>query len=126
MILMSVTVMIVGELPSPTDRTFQSDYNNILMLAPRIFIASIIAYFAGEFTNSFILAKMKIKSAGKHLRQRTIGSTLIGQIIDTGLFVLIAFYGILDNDLLRTIIISNYILKVSIEILFTPITYAIT
>ncbi len=125
MVLMSLTVILVGGLPAAVDWTFQSDYNNILMLTPRIFLASIIAYFAGEFSNSYLLAKIKIRMQGDRLWMRTIGSTLIGQIIDTGLFVGIAFWGILDNELLRTIIISNYIFKVWVEILFTPLTYKI-
>jgi queuosine precursor transporter len=88
-------------------------------------MASLIAYFAGEFSNSYILAKIKIRMKGKKLRVRTIGSTIIGEFLDTILFVTIAFYGVFDNQLLWTILISNYIFKVGVEVLFTPLTYLI-
>ncbi len=122
MILMSVTIMLVGTLPSATDRTLQSAYTAILMTTPRIFIASIIAYFAWEFTNSYILAKLKIKDKGNYFWKRAIWSTIIWQAIDTVLFVVIAFWWVLSNDLLWMIILSNYIFKVWIEILFMPLT----
>ena len=125
MVLMSVMILIVGRLPAATDRTFQSEYTTILMLTPRIFLASIIAYFAGEFSNSFLLAKIKIYMQWQQLWLRTIGSTIVGELIDTSLFVLIAFVGVLDYNLLWTLIISNYIFKVGVEVLFTPITYGI-
>lgn len=89
-------------------------------------MASVIAYFCGEFLNSFILAKLKIASAGRWLWLRTIGSTLIGQGANTFIFVSIAFWGILPSSLLITIVISNYIFKVGIEIICTPFTYWIT
>jgi uncharacterized integral membrane protein (TIGR00697 family) len=123
---MSALLAIVGSLPAAPDWPHQEAFNTILGQAPRIVFASLVAYLAGEFVNSFILAKMKIWTEGKMLWSRTIGSTLIGQLIDTGLFVAIAFVGVLPSSLLMTIIISNYIFKTLIEILFTPITYAIT
>lgn len=125
MVLMSMMIMIVGGFPAAGDRWFQSDYEHILMLTPRIFAASIIAYFVGEFLNSYVLAKLKIFTNGSKLRTRTIGSTLVGELVDTILFVLIAFYGALDPSLIWTLIISNYIFKVGVEILFTPLTYRI-
>jgi len=82
------------------------------MATPRIFLGSIIAYFVGEFVNAFVLAKMKVWMQGRHLWMRTIGSTLIGQAFDTVVFVMIAFYGIIDMQTLWIIIISNYIFKV--------------
>ena len=94
-------------------------------MTPRIVLASLVAYFFGEFSNSFILAKMKILTNGKWLWTRTIGSTLVGELVDSTLFILIAFAGILPNSLLLTLIISNYIFKTGIEILFTPATYKV-
>lgn len=125
-LLMSAIIIIVGLLPSANDRPYQEAYQNILWLTPRIVLASLIAYFAWEFSNSYLLAKIKIWMKGKKLRIRTIGSTIIGQILDTGLFVLIAFFWIFEPSLLWTILISNYIFKVWVEILFTPLTYLIT
>jgi hypothetical protein len=94
-------------------------------LTPRLVLASLLAYFAGEFSNSFILAKMKIWMQGRRLWARTISSTIVGEGVDTMLFILIAFWGILPGRLIITLIISNYLFKVGIEILFTPATYKI-
>lgn len=124
-ILMSVTLIIVGILPSATGWENQDAYQKILGQAPRIVIASLCAYFVGEFANSFILAKMKIASRGKWLWMRTIGSTLVGEMLDSLIFVTIAFTGVLPNELIIALIISNYIFKTGIEIIFTPITYVI-
>ncbi|MBU1177878.1 queuosine precursor transporter [Patescibacteria group bacterium] len=124
-LVMSLVFIIVGKLPAAADWPFQEAYNNILGLSVRIVIASLIAYLAGEFSNAVILAKLKVKMQGKRLWVRTISSTLVGQSLDTVIFVLIAFWGVLPSSLLLTIIISNYIFKVGMEILFTPLTYKI-
>ncbi|MDD5040270.1 MAG: queuosine precursor transporter [Patescibacteria group bacterium] len=123
--LMSVVLIIVGKLPAADGWTNQEAYNAILGLTPRIVAASLVAYFAGEFSNSFTLAKVKIATKGRFLWIRTIGSTFIGEGIDTMLFVIIAFMGILPVGTLITIIVSNYIFKVCVEIIATPATYAI-
>lgn len=125
-LLMSVTFIVVGALPPAPDWTYQTAYEQILGLTPRIVVASLIAYFAGEFANSFTLAKLKLVTRGRYLWTRTIGSTLIGQVIDTALFILIAFTGVVPNALLLTLIISNYLFKCGVEVLFTPMTYWIT
>lgn len=125
-LLMSLTFIIVGALPPAADWPNQEAYNKILGLTPRIVIASLIAYFAGEFSNSFTLAKLKLITNGQRLWLRTIGSTLIGQVVDTALFILIAFTGVVPNSLLWTLIVSNYLFKCGVEILFTPVTYAVT
>lgn len=124
--LMSVTSAVVGALPPAEGWNHQAAYEAILGQAPRIVFASLIAYFAGEFSNSFTLAKMKIVTNGRHLWMRTIGSTLVGQWVDTALFVAIAFAGTLPNSLLWTLVVSNYIFKCGVEALFTPITYWVT
>jgi len=124
-LLMSVTFFIVGILPSSPDWKNQDSYNLILGVTPRIVLASLIAYLFGEFSNSFVLSKMKLISNGKHLYMRTIGSTIIGQIFDTGLFVFIAFLGMFPIFTLFAIAISNYIFKVLIEALMTPVTYKV-
>lgn len=124
-LLMSLIFILVGKLPAAPDWNNQSAYDLILGLTPRIVFASLIAYFFGEFSNSFILAKMKILTKGKRLWARTIGSTLIGEFVDSTIFIIVAFWGILPNSLLLTLVISNYIFKTAVEILFTPITYKI-
>lgn len=122
-LLMAAVFIIVGKLPPAADWGSQAAYDQILGLTPRIVAASLIAYFFGEFCNAFILAKMKIMTAGKWLWTRTIGSTVVGQLVDSALFILIAFTGILPGSLLITLIVSNYIFKTAVEVLFTPITY---
>jgi hypothetical protein len=124
-LMMSVVFIVVGKLPADASWGNQAAYDAILGLTPRIVLASLVAYFFGEFSNSFILAKMKILTKGKWLWTRTVGSTLVGELVDSTLFILIAFFGILPNTLLVTLIISNYIFKTSIEILFTPVTYKV-
>jgi hypothetical protein len=124
-LLMSVIFIIVGILPPAAGWNNQAAYEAILGLTPRIVCASLIAYFFGEFSNSFVLAKMKIWTKGKWLWTRTIGSTVVGELVDSAIFVTIAFFGILPNSLLLTLIISNYLFKTGVEILFTPITYKV-
>jgi queuosine precursor transporter len=124
-LMMSFTLGIIGLIKPASGWDYQEAYMAILGQTPRIVTASLIAYFAGEFSNSYILAKMKVLTRGKFLFARTIGSTIIGQGIDTVIFVIIAFLGVYDNSMVLLIIISNYIFKVSLEILFTPITYKV-
>ncbi len=122
---MSLVFILVAYLPPASDWTLNEDYKNILGAAPRIVFASLIAYLLGSFSNSIILAKMKIWTNGRKLWARTIGSTLVGELIDSTLFILIAFLGVLPSSLLLTLIISNYIFKSLVEILFTPLTYKV-
>ncbi|MGF1482087.1 MAG: queuosine precursor transporter [Cyanophyceae cyanobacterium] len=124
--LMSVTLTIVGALPPAADWPYQDAYNQILGLTPRIIVASLIAYFAGEFSNSYTLAKLKVITQGRWLWTRTVSSTLIGQILDTALFILIAFTGVVPHRLLLPLILSNYLFKCGVEILLTPATYWFT
>jgi hypothetical protein len=123
--LMSVTFFVVGKIPGASDWGNQEAYDKILGLTPRIVVASLIAYFSGEFSNSYILAKMKILTRGRWLWTRTIGSTLVGELVDTLLFVSIAFWGAMPANLFVSIVVSNYLFKCGVEILFTPLTYAI-
>lgn len=125
MVLMAVLIWLVGLLPADPTWGLQDAYKNLLMLAPRIAMASIIAYFVGEFANSFILSRMKIWTRGKYLWTRTIGSTLVGEFLDTVLFVMIAFAGVFPNDLLITVMVSNYVFKTLYEMAATPLTYLI-
>lgn len=123
LILMSTVIWVVGLIPSAKEWTQQGAYESILMAAPRIALASLAAYCVGEFLNSYILAKLKLWTKGRHLWVRTISSTIAGQLIDTVLFCMIAFYGVLPGTLLLTVMLSNYIFKVAYEVLATPMTY---
>lgn len=93
--------------------------------APRIVLASITAIWAGEMANAFVMAKMKVRSKGKALYQRTIGSTVVGQGVDTLIFYPLAFWGTWTNDLIITVMLTNYVLKVIWEVLLTPVTYQV-
>lgn len=124
-VLMALVFMAVNALPAAAEMSNSEAFNTILGWTPRIVLGSVVAYAIGEFSNSYILAKMKIWTEGKMLWARTIGSTLIGQGLDTTIFILIAFYGELPNALLGAIIVSNYVFKVGVEVVFTPLTYLV-
>jgi len=93
----------------------------------RIVLASMCAYFCGEFVNSYVLAKMKILTAGKWLWTRTIGSTIFGEAVDSALFYPLAFYGsgIIPDDKLPLVMLSQFVIKVGVEVVFTPVTYKV-
>lgn len=124
-LFIAIAIIIVAMLPPAPDWGNQKAFDAVLGLTPRLVLASLIAFLIGEFTNSFILAKMKILTKGKYLWSRTIGSTIAGELLDTIIFTLLAFTGILPSGLIISIILSVYISKLAIEILFTPITYFI-
>ncbi|HEY3343763.1 MAG TPA: queuosine precursor transporter [Anaerolineaceae bacterium] len=117
---------LVDYLPSAPGYELQSSFHAILGQTPRIVLASLVGYFVGEFSNSFVLAKMKIVTQGRWLWTRTIGSTLVGEAVDTAFFLSVAFLGALPGSLLTAVFISNYIFKVGVEICFTPVTYWVT
>lgn len=123
--VMALTFIIVGKLPAAEGWELQSAYESILLATPRIIVASLLAYFGGEFSNSVVLSRMKLVTKGRHLWMRTIGSTLVGEMVDTVAFVLIAFYGVLPLGLLWAVAVSNYVFKVGVEVLATPFTYAV-
>jgi len=93
----------------------------------RIVLASMCAYFCGEFVNSYVLAKMKIITAGKWLWTRTIGSTIFGEAVDSALFYPLAFYGsgIIPDEKLPLVMLSQFLIKVGVEVVFTPLTYKV-
>jgi uncharacterized integral membrane protein (TIGR00697 family) len=124
--LMAVVFIVVGVLPPAPGWDRQEAYMAILGLTPRIALSSLIAYFAGEFSNSYVLARMKVWTQGRWLWTRTIASTIVGEGVDSVLFVLIAFYGLWPLPLLGSVIVSNYVFKVGVESLATPATYAVT
>ncbi len=128
LIFAAVMATIVLSLPpAPTGwmKTYQPALETVFGNSFRIVAGSIIAFWCGSFVNSFILAKMKIWSEGRNLWQRTIGSTMVGELVDSVLFYTIAFYGIWETNTLIAVITAQYILKTSWEILMTPVTYKI-
>lgn len=124
--LMAGVLSLVGALPPANGWENQAAYKAILGTTPRIVLGSLIAYFAGEFSNSYTLAKMKIWTQGRWLWTRTIGSTLVGEGVDTLLFVSIAFAGAVPWLLFWKTIYSNYVFKCGLEAIMTPVTYRIT
>lgn len=124
-LLAVLTFAVVGALPAASVWPHQDAFIATLGVVPRIVAASFIAYLAGEFSNSYILAKMKIATRGRFLWTRTIGSTLVGQGVDTLIFVTLAFGGTIPLRDLGLMMIFNYVFKCGTEIVFTPITYAI-
>lgn len=123
--MMSGFYALVGAVRPATFWTNQQAYEAILGQVPRIVSASMVAYFCGEFSNSYVLAKLKIWMRGRHLWMRTIGSTLVGEGVDSLVFVILAFWGSLPWSAISTIIVSNYIFKVAYEIIATPFTYKV-
>jgi queuosine precursor transporter len=122
---MALILAAVERLPPAADWPHQEAFSAILGQTPRIVLASLLAYFAGEFSNSWILSRMKVRTRGRWLFARTIGSTLVGEGLDTLIFVAVAFAGVLPAPLLGSIVVSNYIFKVGFEIAATPATYLV-
>ena len=103
----------------------QAAYQAILGFTPRLLLASFIAYLAGEFLNAFVLAKLKVRTGGRFLWLRTIGSTVIGQGADSAVFITVAFWGVFGPANLGAAIFSQWLFKVAYETLATPLTYLI-
>lgn len=124
-LLMVIVFKIVIWLP--VDETFeiQNELVNVLGSTPRILVASFISFLVGNFANSIVMSKMKVKTKGKYLALRTISSTLIGEGLDTIIFIPIVFIGSLDLKTILFLIINTYVFKVLLEIILTPITYKV-
>ena len=126
LLFMAIMAMVVVALPPAPDWTGQAAYDHVFGQVPRIVFASILAFWAGEFANSLVLAKMKFWTEGRHVWTRTIGSTVVGQGVDSLIFYPLAFWGAVGwtNDLVIKVLITQWVLKVSWEALLTPATYA--
>jgi hypothetical protein len=120
-LLPAAQVWTAGAYDSPN--AAQQAYDGILGFTPRLLSASFAAYLFGEFLNSFVLAKLKVATHGKWLWMRTISSTLVGQLADSGLFIAIAFAGILPLDAIVQLAAAQWLFKSAYEILATPLTY---
>jgi uncharacterized integral membrane protein (TIGR00697 family) len=123
--LLAVVSMIIVALPPAPGWPDQKAYETVLGMIPRLVVASLTAYWAGEFANSFVMARMKVWSNGKHLWMRTIGSTAVGQAVDSVLVLVIAFAGVWSAEDIIRAIISGYIGKVLYEASLTPLTYLV-
>jgi queuosine precursor transporter len=127
LLFMAFMSTVVVALPPDASWNGQEAYEAVFGQVPRIVFASIIAFWVGEFANSFILAKMKIWTEGRHLWTRTIGSTVVGQGVDSLIFYPLAFWGAAgwSNDLVIKILLTQWALKVGWEVILTPVTYAV-
>jgi len=127
----AVTLWIVRLLPGETtwqQQTGQAAYDAVLggMSSGGIVIASLVAYFMGEYSNSVVMAVMKVRTGGRHLWLRTITSTLVGEGVDSLLFAFIAsLFGVFPWEVFASLVLTNYLFKVAVEALFTPFTYRI-
>jgi hypothetical protein len=123
----SFMAAVVVALPPAPFWKHQAAYEIAFGNTWRIVAASMIAYFCGEFVNSYVMAKMKILTAGKWLWTRTIGSTIAGEAVDSALFYPLAFYGagIIPDEKLPLVMVAQFVAKVSVEVVFTPITYKV-
>lgn len=123
MLLAIACFTIVRYLPFPAEYADQSAFASVLGFFPRIVLASLVAFLIGEFLNSYVLAKLKIKTAGKKLWLRLIGSTVVGELFDTVVFCLIAFGGVLHGADMLNYIIVGWIFKIGVEVVLLPVTY---
>jgi uncharacterized integral membrane protein (TIGR00697 family) len=121
----SVMSAIVLAFPPAPGWPHQAAFETVFGGTPRIALASLVAYFAGELTNSFVLAKMKIRAEGRFLFARTIGSTIAGEAVDSLIFYPLAFLGVWSTQQVLAVMLSNYLIKVGWEAVMTPFTYRI-
>jgi len=124
-LMAQVIIHLPVNADEPLNRTYQPAIELLFGSTWRIVAGSIVAFWVGDFANSYVLTKMKILTEGRHLWSRTIGSTIIGQALDSLIFYPIAFYGIWQTSELTRILFFNWVFKISIEVLFTPLTYTI-
>ncbi|AQP44247.1 queuosine precursor transporter [Tessaracoccus flavus] len=124
-ILASVTFLLVGAAPPAADWPNQDAFDAVLGFVPRIVVASLAGYLAGQFLNAWVLVKLKQRSSEGSLWARLMGSTLVGEAADTILFCIIAFAGIITGGTLVNYIIVGYVYKVLVEAAFLPVTYRV-
>ena len=116
---------VVVSLPPAPGWQGQQAYETVFGQVGRIVFASVTAFWAGEFVNSFVMAKMKVMTKGRYLWTRTVGSTVVGQAVDSIIFYPLAFLGVWETDTVLQVMVTNWALKVAWEILLTPVTYAV-
>jgi queuosine precursor transporter len=125
LIFLAFMSFVVVALPPAPGWTGQAAYESVFGQVGRIVLASITAFWAGEFVNSFVMAKMKIATQGKYLWTRTVGSTFFGQGIDSLIFYPLAFLGVWETSTVLQVLVTNWALKVGWEVLLTPVTYVV-
>jgi len=118
-------IQLAGVMPADPSWDGGDAYSRIFGSTPRILVASACAYLVGEFVNSYVLARMKVLTKGRFLWTRTIGSTIVGEGLDSLIFVMIAFAGTMSGGILWQMIYTNWILKTAYETAFTPVTYLV-
>ena len=123
--LMAMLGLLVVAMPPAPEWPNQAAFATVFGIVPRLVVASLIAFWCGEFANSYVMAKMKLWTHGRHLWMRTIGSTVAGQLVDTALVMTLGFAGTLPARTIVILILSGYGFKVAYEVLFTPLTYVI-
>ena len=123
--LMAALGNLIVALPAAPEWPNQQAFATVFHQVPRLVIASLIAYWCGEFANSFTLAKMKLITKGRYLWTRTVGSTVVGQAVDTAIVMVVAFGGTLPAQVIASLIFSGYLFKVIYEVAATPVTYLI-
>jgi queuosine precursor transporter len=124
--LMSYIIIALPPNPDePFNRTLQPALETVYNGTWRITVASLLAYWLGDFANSFVLAKMKLLTRGKYLWTRTIGSTIVGQGVDSIIFYPLAFFGLWTGTAMFSVIIFNWLFKTTVEIVMTPVTYKV-
>ena len=125
LLFMAFMSWVVVALPPAPGWEGQAAYESVFGQVWRIVIASITAFWAGEFVNSYVMARMKIWTGGKHLWSRTIGSTVVGQGVDSIIFYPLAFWGLWSQEQVISVMITNWLLKVGWEVVLTPVTYIV-
>lgn len=125
MLFMAFMSFVVVALPPADVWDGQPAYESVFGQVPRIVFASVVAFWAGEFVNSYVMARMKIWTQGKALWSRTIGSTIVGQGVDSLIFYPLAFWGVWESSAVLTVMVTNWALKVSWEAALTPVTYLV-
>lgn len=123
--LMSLVVIGLTPAPGAYMDSYQQGLETVFGNTWRIVLASIIAFWAGSMANAYVMARMKLATGGRHLWMRTIGSTAVGELIDSSIFYLTAFYGIWPTEQVIAVAIAQYFLKTGWEVLMTPITYRV-
>ncbi len=124
-VLAVAAITVAGALPAAHFWDGQPAFERILGMAPRILVASFVAYLVGEFINAYILARLKVAMEGRMLWVRTIGSTLVGQFFDSAVFVTLAFAGIMPAEIIVAAIVTQWLFKSAYEAAATPITYLV-
>ena len=128
LVIFNLIMTVCVALPAETSwnaQVGQESYQRVLGISPRLALAGWLGFFWGEFCNSYVLAKLKVKTQGRYLALRTITSTFFGQLIDTGLFCVVAFGGLLSAVALGNYILTGYFYKVGVEVVMTPITLTV-